>query len=87
MRCLRHLWDDCVQLVIECGRCCPCLDGAAMGVCERFFARDGVVHVERHLLHDFRNLESEFRTKLATSFSEKATLLEWLFFQRKATFW
>ena len=78
MRCLRHLWDDCVQLVIECGRCCPCLDGAAMGVGERFFPRDGVVHVERHLLHDFRNLESEFRPKVATSFPEK--LLCWSFF-------
>ena len=49
----------------------------AMGVCERYFPRDGLVHVEsywfRPRVADFRSLESECRPGVATIKIWKAT--------------
>ena len=82
MRCLRVLYLDCVLLVIERGRCCPCLEKrassphtsamtTAMGACERYFPLHGLVHVERrqkHHLQEFQKLEGEFRLEVGAFF-------------------
>ena len=89
MWCLRVLHLDCIQLVTECGRCCPCLErrapfarvrsgDAAMGVCERYDPRDGLVYFEKcqwHLLQEFRNSESQCRPEVATFLLRKLFFL------------
>ena len=46
---------------------------------------------QRHLLQDFRNLESEFRPAVATFFSQKSYfrpgLLPFFFFLKSTFFW
>ena len=91
MRCLRVLHLDCIQLVTECGRCCPCLErralsarvrsgDAAMGVRERYDPRDGLVYFDMcqwHLLQEFGNSEKSVSAR-GGYFSSPKAILPWV---------